>query len=310
MPARRFFADPRTERARRWGGWSTWGARGWPGLHGGQALQGPARWLLRCSLHHPPTKEGVCEGPAWTAGSAPLFWRLRLQTWPLSPHQPTGVQGEGWASQSDGLGLTLRIPGSPALLLSNSCTRARWGRAEERRAWSAKRGDCWCDFSGLNRTLFFLKEAQGLGSPAWPALSAGPSSEPPSLTRLWSPQSPAPSRPAAPTTLRAGLQGSTKSQLCTVCKEPESHIQLVPGLHFAQIDRLWGWCVHSLAHSPRPPGTTGLRPPAPAPFSRLGCGAQTPLGPAGSRPASLCARPGLSSIPVRRVKNNALIETQ
>lgn len=88
-------------------------------------------------------------------------------------------------------------------------------------------------------------------------------------------------------------------------QEPESHSQLIPGLHFAQIDRWRGWCVHSRAHSPLPPGTAGLRPAhSVGPCSR-------PLGPASrtvavqSVPAPKHATPH-----IQRVKNDALIEMQ
>lgn len=97
-------------------------------------------------------------------------------------------------------------------------------------------GDFRFYFSGPNRTLLgviflILKEAQGLRTPGWLALSTEPS-----LTKTGSPQDPAPSRAAAPGPLTAGWQSPMESRLGTMWKEPESHIKLIPGLHFAPID--------------------------------------------------------------------------
>lgn len=91
------------------------GGPGWPGLHSGQALQGPVRWLLRCALHHPRPKRSSARGLPGQLRRSHCFAGRGFRPGLSRPTRPTGVQGEGWASQSDS-------PGSPDLLLSHSCT--------------------------------------------------------------------------------------------------------------------------------------------------------------------------------------------
>lgn len=97
-------------------------------------------------------------------------------------------------------------------------------------------GDFGFYISGLNSTFmrviyFILKGAQGPGTSVSPALSVAPS-----LTKTVFPQAPAPACAAAPRPLMAGLRIPMESQLGAMGKEPEFHIQLIPGLHFAPID--------------------------------------------------------------------------
>ena len=85
-----------------------------------------------------------------------------------------------------------------------------------------------------------------------------------------------------------GLPSSRESQLRVMCKEPEFHIHLIPGLHFAPIDAIVGAvCAQPcpLTAAPLRPQHSGPPPTtqAPALSPALGWGAapQTHSGPAG-----------------------------